>query len=71
MSIAMLTGNLNVGTIWEKDYEMPIVIKDRQRENLPISGVGDLPIVSKLSGLSGNSGISDIHPEAGAENRRQ
>ena len=64
MSIAMLTGNLNVGTIWEKDYEMPIVIKDQQRENLPISGVGDLPIVSKLSGLSGNSGISGIHPQA-------
>lgn len=64
MSIAMLTGNLNVGTIWEKDYEMPIVIKDRQRENLPLSGVGDLPIASKLSGITGNSGISGISPQA-------
>lgn len=64
MSIAMLTGNLNVGTIWEKDYEMPIVIKDRQRENLPLSGVGDLPIASKLSGITGNSGISGLSPQA-------
>ena len=60
----MLTGNLNVGTIWEKDYEMPIVIKDSQRENLPLSGVGDLPIASKLSGITGNSGISGISPQA-------
>jgi len=64
MSIAMLTGNLNVGSIWENDYEMPIVIKDRQRENLPISGVGELPIASKLAGLSSNAGLSDIHPQA-------
>ena len=64
MSIAMLTGNLNVGTIWEKDYEMPIVVKDQQRESLPMSGVGDLPIAGKLSGLSGNAGLSGIHPQA-------
>ena len=64
MSIAMLTGNLNVGSIWENDYEMPIVIKDRQRENLPISGVGELPIASKLAGLSSNAGLSDIHSQA-------
>ena len=64
MSIAMLTGNLNVGSIWENDYEMPIVIKDPQRENLPISGVGELPIASKLSGLSSNTGLSGIHPQA-------
>ena len=54
LSLASQTGNLRVGSIWEGDYELPIVVRDTT--SLTISDVEDLPIASSLSMLSSLGG---------------
>ncbi len=54
LSLASQTGNLRVGSIWEGDYELPIVVRDTT--SLAISDVEDLPIASPLSMLSSMGG---------------
>ena len=54
LSLASQTGNLRVGSIWEGDYELPIVVRDTT--SLTISDVEDLPIASPLSMLSSLGG---------------
>ena len=54
LSLASQTGNLRVGSIWEGDYELPIVVRDTT--SLTISDVEDLPIASPLSMLSSMGG---------------
>lgn len=59
LSLSMLTGNMTVGSIWDADgYEMPIVVKDEQRTTLPLSGVGELPIMGKTR----VSQVATVHP---------
>ena len=55
LSLASQTGNLRVGSIWENDYELPIIVRDTT--SLTISDVENLPISSPLSMLPtmGNS----------------
>ena len=54
LSLASQTGNLRVGSIWENDYELPIVVRDTT--SLTISDVEDLPIASPFSMLSSIGG---------------
>ena len=49
LSLASQTGNLRVGSIWENDYELPIIVRDTT--SLTISDVENLPISSPLSML--------------------
>ncbi len=49
LSLASQTANLRVGSIWENDYELPIIVRDTT--SLTISDVENLPISSPLSML--------------------
>ena len=50
LSLTSQTGDLRVGSIWENDYELPIVVRDTT--SLTISDVENLPVTSPLSMLS-------------------
>ena len=54
LSLASQTGDLRIGSIWENDYEVPIVVRDTTQ--LTISDVEDLPVTSPLSILSSLQG---------------
>ena len=54
LSLASQTGDLRIGSIWENDYELPIVVRDTTQ--LTISDVEDLPVTSPLSILSSLQG---------------
>ena len=54
LSLATQTGDLRIGSIWENDYELPIVVRDTTQ--LTISDVEDLPVTSPLSILSSLQG---------------
>lgn len=49
LSLASQTGDLRIGSIWENDYELPIVVRDTTQ--LTISDVEDLPVTSPLTML--------------------
>ena len=54
LSLTSQTGNLRVGSIWENDYELPIIVRDTT--SLTISDVENLPVTSPLSMLSSLGG---------------
>ena len=49
LSLASQTGDLRIGSIWENDYEVPIVVRDTTQPT--ISDVEDLPVTSPLTML--------------------
>ena len=51
LQMTMQTGNIRVGSIWEGDYEVPLVIKDARSEHLSFSDV-DNTYLTTLSGQS-------------------
>ena len=51
LQMMLQTGNIQVGSVWEGDYEVPIVIKDAQSERLTFSDV-DNTYITTLTGQS-------------------
>ena len=47
LALAAQTGDLRVGSIWEGDYELPIVVRDTAQ--LTISDVEDIPLTSPMT----------------------
>ena len=47
LALAAQTGDLRVGSIWEGDYELPIVVRDTAQ--LTISDVEDIPLSSPMT----------------------
>ena len=52
LALALSTNDLTVGSLWEDDYEMPIIVKDNTELN--VSDVEDIGIFSPLAALSAN-----------------
>lgn len=46
LQLALSTGNVRIGQIWEKGYEVPLVLKDVTRGNLNIDDIGDLYVTT-------------------------
>ncbi|MBQ5656347.1 MAG: efflux RND transporter permease subunit [Bacteroidaceae bacterium] len=42
LQTTLQTGNMQVGSIWEDDYEVPVILKDAQNENITYSNVKDI-----------------------------
>ncbi|MDO4757254.1 MAG: efflux RND transporter permease subunit, partial [Parabacteroides sp.] len=51
LQMALQTGNTQIGSIWEEDYEVPIILKDAQSEHLTYSDVKDIYLTT-ISGQS-------------------
>ncbi len=51
LQLYMQTGDIAAGSIWEGDYEVPVVIKDRATDNMQLGDVKD----TYLSTLTGRS----------------
>lgn len=54
LALNTTTGNLKVGQIWEKDYKLPIIVKDDS--DMTFSDVANLGISSPMTMLSGAMG---------------
>ena len=50
LALATSTGDLRVGSIWEADYELPVVVRDTA--TLTLSDVADIGLVSPLAAAS-------------------
>ncbi|MCR4994567.1 MAG: efflux RND transporter permease subunit [Bacteroidales bacterium] len=61
LTLAATTGDLNVGSIWENDYELPIVVRDTT--TLTVSDVANLGLSSPLASIS--SSLGGALPTAG------
>ena len=42
LQTTLQTGNMQVGSIWEDDYEVPVILKDSQSENITYSNAKDI-----------------------------
>ncbi|MCR5312367.1 MAG: efflux RND transporter permease subunit, partial [Bacteroidaceae bacterium] len=42
LQLALSTGNMKVGQIWEDDYEIPLVIKDKNKESMDAGDIQDI-----------------------------
>ena len=56
LALAAQTGDLRVGSIWEGDYELPIVVRDTAQ--LTISDVEDIPLTSPMTMIPSLTGGS-------------
>ena len=56
LALAAQTGDLRVGSIWEGDYELPIVVRDTAQ--LTISDVEDIPLASPMTMIPSLTGGS-------------
>ena len=52
MSLALSTGDVRVGQVWQGDYEMPVVLKDGR--DMTFSDVEDMGIATPMTMLSGS-----------------
>lgn len=51
LAIALQTSDIQVGSIWEDDYELPVIIKDEYNGNIPLGVIGNLPLGMSTSQL--------------------
>lgn len=64
VNLGLLTSSLKLGSIWEGDYEVPLIMKDANADGLTVGGVGDLPISSRMT-------FDNTHPDAVSTPLRQ
>lgn len=53
VNLGLLTSSIPVGSVWENNYEVPVVMKDQAIDQLDCNGVGNLPITSHITPGSG------------------
>ena len=54
LQLALQTGKTKVATIWEGNYEVPVVLRDKQAEQMQIGDIGNLyltPMAQPLSSI--------------------
>ena len=54
LQLALQTGKTQIGSIWEGNYEVPVVLRDRRTEQMEVSDVGNLyltPLSQPLSSV--------------------
>ena len=61
--LAISTGSLNVGSVWEDDYEVPLVLHTPSSSSLDTDGVGNLPFSSPYGSQVLLRQMADVHPE--------
>ncbi len=42
LQLALSTGNIKVGKVWEGDYEVPLILKDQHKDTLTCDGINSL-----------------------------
>lgn len=52
IQLALQTGKTPVASIWEGNYEVPIVLRDKQTEQMKMSDIGDLYLTPMTQALS-------------------
>jgi len=48
LQLALGTGSISAGEVWENDYRVPLVIKDRKNESLDCDGVNNMFVTSPM-----------------------
>jgi len=77
VQLALGTGSMGVGEVWEGDYRVPLVLKDLRNDSLDCDGVNNLFVSSPVAGMSALVGgqtavplrqIGEAHPVWAATN---
>lgn len=64
LQLAMQTGKMQVASIWDGDYEVPVVLRDKAAEKMTIGEVGDIyltPLAQPSSSIPLRQ-VADISP---------
>lgn len=56
LQLALGTGSIGVGEVWEDGYRVPLVVKDIQGDNLDCDGVNNMFLTSPIVNASGVTG---------------
>lgn len=67
LQLMLNTGTMQIGQVWEGDYEVPIIIKDAGNEDLDCGGIEDLYLSSGMNTVPLRQ-IADVRPEWGETN---
>lgn len=61
--VAASTGSVNVGSVWEDDYEVPLILKDPSTSSYHTDELGNLPLSSPLGTQVMLRQVADVRPE--------
>lgn len=64
LQLAMQTGKMQVASIWDDDYEVPVVLRDKAAEKMTIGDVGDIyltPLAQPSSSVPLRQ-VADVSP---------
>lgn len=64
LQLAMQTGKVQVASIWDGDYEVPVVLRDKAAEKMTIGDVGDIyltPLAQPSSSIPLRQ-VADVNP---------
>lgn len=64
LQLAMQTGKMQVASIWDGDYEVPVVLRDKAAEKMTIGDVGDIyltPLAQPSSSIPLRQ-VADVSP---------
>ena len=61
--LAASTGSVHVGSVWEGDYEVPLMLKDPSASSYDTDGLGNLPLSSPLGSQVLLRQVADVRPE--------
>ncbi|MCR4582802.1 MAG: efflux RND transporter permease subunit [Prevotella sp.] len=64
LELMLNTGEVQVGQVWEEDYQVPVVLKDIHNEELDCDGIGDLYMSVRSSAVPLRQ-IADAQPAWG------
>jgi multidrug efflux pump subunit AcrB len=66
--LAVATGSLQVGGVWERDYEVPLMLRDPQAPAFDTDDIGSLRLTSPYGSQVQLRQVADVHPEWAATN---
>ncbi len=67
LELMLNTGEVKMGQVWEGNYEVPVILKDKQNEDLDCDGVGNLYMSAGINSVPLRQ-IADAQPAWGETN---
>lgn len=63
LQMMLQTGKMQAGSIWEGNYEVPIVIKDAKTDDMQLSDVGNTYLSSQMGASIPVRQVASVHPQ--------
>ena len=62
LQTTLQTGSMQVGSIWEDDYEVPVILKDAQSENITYSNAKDIYLTTASGRSAPLRQVAEVKP---------